>query len=572
MTIAATTITNPILSGMYPDPSWIWDDLRGRVVLVNSSFECVPGLPIHVSEDLSHWSHVADAIDADMARRLLIPFVEDSGGVYAPTLRSIAGKYVIASTVARIDMDKAIAAGCARSELDDAARSAGNFIIEADAIEGPWRGPFWISGAEGIDPDVFEDRDGNVYWTQTRPAIHPQWEGQTEIWTQRIDAGSWSLLEDGAPAGRGKTIIWRGYGMEAVWAEGPHLYRIGDYVYLLTAEGGTGFEHSEMAMRMYAPNGLAEAFAKYERMAVEVGERIPSVREGERCYLGNAIRAFHADRKNPILTHRHWGMSEPVQCVGHADLLQHPQFGWWMVCLGVREIAGETPGELLSYLGRESFVTPVRWEHDSADWKSRGDETSILAENDPGWPVTGAGIGRLPDSITMELSEEGHAHMVAHVGQAAAESKAMLLDVRQHVSDEVFIRGETAVRYRRIAQLPCLMPLPEFGSLVIRQDSANYATFTLADDAVMSLLHVGDGRIVRSRIELSGVPLSRVMIRFADNRLMVIVAEDVRPVGAGLSHDDDCADDGRVLAEFDARFLSAEWAGGFVGCMAGSSD
>lgn len=120
MTIAATTITNPILSGMYPDPSWIWDDLRGQVVLVNSSFECVSGLPIHVSEDLSHWSHVADAIDADMARRLLIPFVEDSGGVYAPTLRSIAGKYVIASTVARIDMDKAIAAGCARSELDDA--------------------------------------------------------------------------------------------------------------------------------------------------------------------------------------------------------------------------------------------------------------------------------------------------------------------------------------------------------------------------------------------------------------------------------------------------------------------
>lgn len=53
---------------------------------------------------------------------------------------------------------------------------------------------------------------------------------------------------------------------------------------------------------------------------------------------------------------------------------------------------------------------------------------------------------------------------------------------------------------------------------------------------------------------------------------MVIVAEDVRPVGAGLFHDDDCADDGRVLAEFDARFLSAEWAGGFVGCMAGLSD
>ncbi|WP_137654512.1 glycoside hydrolase family 43 protein [Bifidobacterium moukalabense] len=572
MTIATTTITNPILSGMYPDPSWIWDDLRQQVVLVNSSFELVPGLPIHVSEDLSHWNHAADAIDSDMARRLLIPFVEDSGGIYAPTLRRMAGKYVIACTVARVDMAKAVAAGCSQEELDDVARSDGNFVIEADRIEGPWRGPFWISGAEGIDPDVFEDRDGSVYWTQTRPAVHPQWEGQTEIWTQRIDPESWSLIEDGAPAGRGKTVIWRGYGMEAVWAEGPHLYRIGDYVYLLTAEGGTSFEHSEMAMRIHAPRTLAEAFAEYECTAVESGERISQVREGERCYLGNAIRAFHADRKNPILTHRHLGMSEPVQCVGHADLMHHPRFGWWMVCLGVREIAGGAPGELLSYLGRESFVTPMRWEHEPAGWKLRGIETPILTEDDPGWPMAGADIGRLPDSITMELREEGRAHMVAHVGRTAAESKAMLLDVRQNVSDVVFVRDGQAVRYQRISQLPCLMPLPGSGSLIIRQNSANYATFTLTDNAVQSSLHAGGGRIVCSRIGLSDVPPSRVMVRFGDNRLMVIVAKDVRSVGLGSSFDDGFADDDRILAEFDARFLSTEWAGGFVGCLAGLSD
>ena len=58
--------------------------------------------------------------------------------------------------------------------------------IEADELTGPWRGPYWVAGAEGIDPDIFEDGDGTVWWTQTRPALHPQWDGQTEIWTQPI--------------------------------------------------------------------------------------------------------------------------------------------------------------------------------------------------------------------------------------------------------------------------------------------------------------------------------------------------------------------------------------------------
>ncbi len=52
---ATITITNPILSGMNPDPSWIWDDEFQRIVLVTSTFELVPGLPIYVSEDMTCW-------------------------------------------------------------------------------------------------------------------------------------------------------------------------------------------------------------------------------------------------------------------------------------------------------------------------------------------------------------------------------------------------------------------------------------------------------------------------------------------------------------------------------------
>lgn len=65
---ATITITNPILRGMNPDPSWIWDDEFQRIVLVTSTFELVPGLPIYVSEDMTCWKHVSNVVDADLGK------------------------------------------------------------------------------------------------------------------------------------------------------------------------------------------------------------------------------------------------------------------------------------------------------------------------------------------------------------------------------------------------------------------------------------------------------------------------------------------------------------------------
>ena len=49
-------------------------------MLVNSSFELVPGLPIHTTRDLVTWTRTANAVDETMSHRLLIDGVEDSGG------------------------------------------------------------------------------------------------------------------------------------------------------------------------------------------------------------------------------------------------------------------------------------------------------------------------------------------------------------------------------------------------------------------------------------------------------------------------------------------------------------
>ena len=299
------TVSNPVLRGMYPDPSWIWDATREEIVLVNSSFELVPGLPIHTTRDLVTWTHTANAVDEAMSHRLLIDGVEDSGGLYAPTIRRIGGRYVIVCTVARVNEVKALAAGCSQKDVDGCRAAQGNFVIEADELTGPWRGPYWVAGAEGIDPDIFEDGDGTVWWTQTRPALHPQWDGQTEIWTQPIAPGTWTLQDH-------KTVIWRGYGMDAVWAEGSHLYRVGDYLYLMTAEGGTSFEHSEMIMRTHAPRGFAVALAGFEKNLAAQDIWIEPARDGERGVVGHDNRLFEACKRNPILTHRHLGAGEPV--------------------------------------------------------------------------------------------------------------------------------------------------------------------------------------------------------------------------------------------------------------------
>ena len=44
---------------------------------------------------------------------------------------------------------------------------------------------------------------------------------------------------------------------------------------------------------------------------------------------------------------------------------------------------------------------------------------------------------------------------------------------------------------------------------------------------------------------------------------------DVREVAACLAAGEDGCAAGVALDRYDARFLSTEWAGGFVGCMAG---
>ena len=180
----------------------------------------------------------------------------------------------------------------------------GNFIVTATNPKGPWSEPVWMN-IPGIDGSMFFDDDGKAYYTS-------QGGGEKAGIKQcEFDPKTGQSI---GPT----TVIFNDHNES--WNEGPHLYKIKGKYYLMLAEGGTGDRHMETIHRSDSPWG-----------------------PWEECPY------------NPILTERDEPAS-PIQCTGHADLIEAPDGSWWMVFLGVRPHNGK------SVLGRESYLAPVVWK------------------------------------------------------------------------------------------------------------------------------------------------------------------------------------------------------------------
>lgn len=281
-TAAAGTYTNPVVPGFNPDPSICRDG--DDYYLATSTFEYFPGVPIYHSKDLVNWRLAGHALTRPS--QLPLAGQKSSQGIFAPTLRCGNGRfYMITTNVS----------------------GGGNFIVQASNPAGPWSEPVWIKGVPGIDPSLFFDDDGKVYLT----------------YQDGGERGGIGQAEIDVATGQLKTRprrIWNGLG--GVWPEGPHLYKINGWYYLLHAEGGTSYGHVVILARSRSPWG-----------------------------------PFEGAPGNPILTHR----DRPdllLQALGHADLVQTPEGKWFMVLLGVRHLKHK------HHLGRETLLAPVEWTAD----------------------------------------------------------------------------------------------------------------------------------------------------------------------------------------------------------------
>lgn len=286
---------NPILAGFHPDPSIT--RVGDRYYLVHSTFVWFPGIPVFESRDLVHWTQIGSVIDRE--GQLDFKGLGVSRGVFAPTIEHHDGTFYVFNT---------------------AVDNGGNFLVTATDPAGPWSDPIWLPGIDGIDPSLYVDADGQAYVLNNGPPEgEPRYDGHRAIWMQAFD------LKTNTPFGPRRVLIDGGVdpSTQPIWIEGPHIYRVDGWYYLVCAEGGTGPQHSQVVLRSREVWG---PYMPYEN--------------------------------NPILTQRDLDPARPhpITNAGHADLVQMDDGSWWATFLSSR-----TYGEVHYNTGRETFLLPVEW-------------------------------------------------------------------------------------------------------------------------------------------------------------------------------------------------------------------
>src|SRR5699024_4139361 len=137
-------------------------------------------------------------------------------------------------------------------------------------------------------------------------------------------------------------VIFKGTDIKLT--EAPHIYKIGDYYYLLTAEGGTRFEHAATISR-----------SKNIRGPYEV----------------------HPD--NPLITSWPYPRN-PLQKAGHASIVETHTKEWFLVHLTGRPLPKEDQPLLdprgFCPLGRETAIQRLEWK-DGWPYVVGGNEPSL---------------------------------------------------------------------------------------------------------------------------------------------------------------------------------------------------
>jgi xylan 1,4-beta-xylosidase len=303
-------IHNPILPGFHPDPSIC--RVGGDYYIATSTFEWWPAVRIHHSRDLMHWQHHSYAITR--TSQLDLRGHPDSAGVWAPCLSHAHGQFWLIYTDVR--------------SMYGAYKDTHNYLVTAPSIDGPWSKPVYLNSS-GFDPSLFHDDDGRSWFVNQEWIHHPGKHPFNGILLQEFSREQNKLI------GPVKNIF-RGTPLGVV--EGPHLYRRDGWYYLLTAEGGTTFEHAATVARSRKIDG------PYEVMP-----------------------------GNPLLT-AHGSPQGTLQRAGHASWVKTPQGEWYMAHLCGRPIEWNRPGQdgsampsdynVHCVLGRETALQRMEWTAD----------------------------------------------------------------------------------------------------------------------------------------------------------------------------------------------------------------
>jgi xylan 1,4-beta-xylosidase len=309
-------IQNPILRGFNPDPSIlrVGDDYY----IATSTFEWYPGVQIHHSRDLKHWHLLTRPLRR--ASQLDMRGDPDSCGIWAPCLSHDGEQfYLIYTDVKRYG--RTSVGGSAGASL----RDFHNYLVTAKTIDGDWSDPVYINSS-GFDPSLFHDDDGKKWFLNM-------------LWDHRPGNNRFAGIVAQQYSPKDKTLVGERVnifaGTPLGLTEAPHLYKRDGFYYLLTAEGGTAWNHAVTMAR-----------------------------------ARNLLGPYELHPDTTIISARN-RPDAPLQRAGHADLVETQTGDTYMVYLCGRPLKNR--GRCT--LGRETAIQKMRWRD---GW--------LYTEGEPGLP------------------------------------------------------------------------------------------------------------------------------------------------------------------------------------------
>lgn len=347
------TIHNPILRGFNPDPSIcrVGEDFYIAV----STFQWFPGVLVYHSRNLETWTLASRPLQRrsqlDMAGN------PSSGGIWAPCLTHAEGQFWLIYTDVK---------NWAGSPPDhgNGFKDTHNYLVTAPDIQGPWSEPIYLNSS-GFDPSLFHDEDGKKYLLNQVWDYRPGHNSFAGIVLQEYDHRRRRLVGP-------RTNIFSGTDIGVT--EAPHLYKRGDYYYLMTAEGGTEYAHAVTLARSKSLTGPYELHPQTPLLS--------SVRDRQ----GFREARKEARDETPFLF-------PGLQKAGHGSMVPWQGDEWILAHLCGRPL----PGTQHCPLGRETALQRLTWREDAWPWPDEpGPRTTVEFSQRPGLANTAKKSTRQP--------------------------------------------------------------------------------------------------------------------------------------------------------------------------------
>ena len=467
-------IKNPILPGFNPDPCICrkGDDYY----LAVSTFEWFPGIPIYHSKDLKNWELYTHVLTDD--ETVDLKKLPSAKGIWAPCLTYCEAEdlfYVIYGVM---------------NSMNARYFDVNNYLITATDIRGPWSEPVYLHSS-GFDASILHD-NGKKYIVSLEWETREGYEKPGAICMVEYDPEKKEII--GYPK-----RIWNG-GTDRGCIEAPHLYKRGEYYYIMCAEGGTGYNHCVTMGRS------KEIWGPYA--ADPMNPIVTSV-------PGESNERHDPDHLKP----RYYNPDSILQKSGHGSVVDTQNGETYLVHLCARPFVPE----LRCTLGRETAIQKMIWTDDHWLRMANGGnlaEVLVEASNLPEVPVK-----QIPDFDDFNEEELGLQYYAPRImPQRFADLKARPGYVRIRGQESRTSLNQVSILARKLTSVYATVTtkmefVPEVhqhsAGLILYYDNMNYINLrkyyseTLGQSA-LSIIHLENGEkteFLNTRIPVSDDPI-----------------------------------------------------------------